>query len=69
MEDGLPVSHLQWSEVCFDAVLSSDSIVDDLDVQLSHPTQNGLEDGEWQNISVHILCADAPSWTKSQLIR
>lgn len=48
VEDGLPVCHLQWSEVCFYAVLPSDSIVDDLDVQLSHPTQNGLEDGEWQ---------------------
>lgn len=42
MEDGLPVSHLQGSQVGLDAVLSSDSIVDDLDVQLAHPTQNRL---------------------------
>ena len=42
MENGLPVSHLQWSKVSLNAVLSSDSIVDDLYVQLSHPTQNGL---------------------------
>lgn len=42
VENRLPVSHLQWSEVSLDAILSFNSIVDDLDVQLSHPTQNGL---------------------------
>lgn len=26
----------------FDAVFSSDSVVNDLDVKLSHPTQDGL---------------------------
>jgi len=41
-EDGLPVGHLQRPQVSLDAVLSSDPIVDDLDVQLAHPAQNSL---------------------------
>lgn len=46
MEDALPVGHLQWAQVRLDAVLPSDPIVHDLDVQLSHPAQDRLEGGD-----------------------
>lgn len=42
-EDGLPVGHLEGSQMSFNAVFSSDSVVNDLDVKLSHPTQDGLK--------------------------
>lgn len=42
MLDRLSVSHLQGSEVSLDAVLPPDPVVDDLDVQLPHPAQDGL---------------------------
>lgn len=42
VQDALPVGHLQWSQVRLDAVLPPDPIVDDLDVQLSHPAQDRL---------------------------
>lgn len=42
MEDALSVGHLQRSQVRLDAVLPSDTIVDDLDVQLSHSAQDHL---------------------------
>ena len=42
IENGLSVGYLQRSEVSLDAVLSSDTIMEDFNVQLSHATQNGL---------------------------
>lgn len=42
LEDGLSVGHLQGSQVRLDAVLPPDAVVQDLDVQLAHPAQDGL---------------------------
>lgn len=54
MEDGLPVGHLEGPELRLNAVLSPDSIVHDLDVQLSHPAQDGLRteniSGLWTSV-------------------
>lgn len=42
MQDRLSVGHLQRAQVGLDAVLSPDAVVEDLDVQLSHPAQDDL---------------------------
>lgn len=42
-DDGLPVGHLEGSQVSFNTIFSSYSVVNDLDVKLSHPTQDGLK--------------------------
>lgn len=59
-EDALPVGHLQQAQVRLDAVLPSDPIVHDLDVQLSHPAQDRLEGGGGTTD-----CVEARQQTKS----